>query len=42
MLIPLKVKLADGTTEDGELVGRDVVSDLAVVKNFVQECQISH
>ena len=28
----LKVKLADGTTEDGELVGRDVVSDLAVVK----------
>ena len=28
----LKVKLADGTTEDGELVGRDAVSDLAVVK----------
>ncbi|WP_314761310.1 trypsin-like peptidase domain-containing protein [uncultured Abiotrophia sp.] len=28
----LKVKLADGTTEDGELVGRDTVSDLAVVK----------
>ena len=27
----LKVKLADGTTEDGELVGRDAVSDLAVV-----------
>ena len=28
----LKVKLADGTTEDGELVGSDAVSDLAVVK----------
>ena len=28
----LKVKLADGTTEDGELVGRDAVSYLAVVK----------
>ena len=28
----LKVKLADGTTEDGELVGRDAVSDLAVGK----------
>lgn len=28
----LKVKLADGTTEDGELVGRDAVSDLAVIK----------
>ena len=28
----LKVKLADGTTGDGELVGRDAVSDLAVVK----------
>ena len=28
----LKDKLADGTTEDGELVGRDAVSDLAVVK----------
>ncbi len=28
----LKVKLADGTTENGELVGSDAVSDLAVVK----------
>ena len=28
----LKVKLADGTTVDGELVGKDATSDLAVVK----------